>query len=70
MGLSESKPTGQSMHLPCWDCLPVGGIPMKMMEELFLRTMIPDEGRTAADGAISAVLGDEALTASHGLEKP
>jgi cobalt/nickel transport system ATP-binding protein len=43
---------------------------MKMVEELFPRTIILDEGRIVADGSTDAILRDAVLLAAHGLEKP
>lgn len=43
---------------------------MKMVEELFTRTIILDEGRIVADGPTDAILRDTVLLAAHGLEKP
>ncbi len=43
---------------------------MKMVEELFPRTVVMDEGRVVADGLTMDILQDEALLNAHGLEKP
>jgi cobalt/nickel transport system ATP-binding protein len=43
---------------------------MKMVEELFPRTMVLDEGHIVADSSTGSLLQDEALLAAHGLEKP
>jgi cobalt transport protein ATP-binding subunit len=43
---------------------------MRLVAEAFPRTVVIDEGRVAADGATSEVLGDQALLAAHGLEAP
>jgi cobalt transport protein ATP-binding subunit len=43
---------------------------MKMVEELFLRTIILDEGQIVADGPTKEILKDEKLLAAHGLETP
>lgn len=43
---------------------------MKMVEEIFARTVILDEGCIAADGATADILSNEPLLTSHGLEKP
>ncbi len=43
---------------------------MKLVEELFPRTLVMDEGRVVADGATKEILADEALLTRHGLEKP
>lgn len=41
-----------------------------MVQELFARMIIMDEGRIVADGLTAALMEDEALLAAHGLEKP
>ncbi len=43
---------------------------LRMVEELFPRMVIMDEGAIVADGATSELLADEALLETHGLEKP
>ena len=43
---------------------------MKLVEELFPRTIVMDEGRVVADGLTMDILDDEALLNAHGLEKP
>jgi cobalt/nickel transport system ATP-binding protein len=43
---------------------------MKLVQELFPRTVIMDEGRVVADGLTGEILEDEALLTAHGLEKP
>ena len=43
---------------------------MKLVEELFPRTIVMDEGRIVADGLTQDILADEALLSAHGLEKP
>ncbi len=43
---------------------------MKMVEELFPRTVVMDEGKVVADGLTMDILQDEALLNAHGLEKP
>lgn len=43
---------------------------MKMVQELFPRTIVMDEGRIVADGLTQDILEDEALLTAHGLEKP
>ena len=42
---------------------------MKLVQELFPRTIIMDEGRVVADGLTMEILQDEALLSAHGLEK-
>lgn len=43
---------------------------MKLVQELFPRTIVMDEGRVVADGLTMDILEDEALLNAHGLEKP
>ncbi len=43
---------------------------MKLVQELFPRTVVVDEGRVVADGSTKDILEDEALLTAHGLEKP
>ncbi|NOH04610.1 MAG: ABC transporter ATP-binding protein [Chloroflexi bacterium] len=43
---------------------------MKMVQELFPRTIVMDEGQVVADGLTCDILEDEALLFEHGLEKP
>lgn len=43
---------------------------MKLVQELFSRTVVVDEGRVVADGATMKILEDEVLLTAHGLEKP
>jgi len=43
---------------------------MKLVQELFPRTVVMDEGRVVADGSTAQILEDEALLTAHGLEKP
>lgn len=43
---------------------------MKLVQELFPRTIVMDEGRVVADGSTKDILEDEALLTAHGLEKP
>ncbi|KAA0285215.1 MAG: ABC transporter ATP-binding protein [Anaerolineales bacterium] len=43
---------------------------MKMVQELFPRTVVMDEGRVVADGATADILDNEGLLTAHGLEKP
>jgi energy-coupling factor transporter ATP-binding protein EcfA2 len=42
---------------------------LRLVQELFPRTVIMDEGRIVADGATVQLLNDEALLNAHGLEK-
>jgi cobalt/nickel transport system ATP-binding protein len=43
---------------------------MKLVEELFPRTIVMDDGRIVADGKTGDILQDEKLLNEHGLEKP
>lgn len=43
---------------------------MHMVQEIFPRTIILDEGRVVADGPTAVLMEDTALLDSHGLEKP
>ncbi|MCC6985982.1 MAG: energy-coupling factor ABC transporter ATP-binding protein, partial [Anaerolineales bacterium] len=43
---------------------------MKLVQELFPRTVVMDEGRVVADGLTADILENEALLTAHGLEKP
>jgi cobalt/nickel transport system ATP-binding protein len=43
---------------------------MKLVEELFPRTIVMDEGLTVADRKTKEILADETLLNEHGLEKP
>ena len=42
---------------------------LRLVQELFQRTVIMDEGRIVADGPTEQLLNDEALLSAHGLEK-
>jgi len=43
---------------------------MKLVQELFPRTIVMDEGLIVADGATGDILQDEPFLTAHGLEKP
>jgi energy-coupling factor transporter ATP-binding protein EcfA2 len=43
---------------------------MRLVQELFPRTVILDEGRVVADGSTAELLADTALLEAHGLEAP
>ncbi|HLO30237.1 MAG TPA: ATP-binding cassette domain-containing protein [Anaerolineales bacterium] len=43
---------------------------MRLVEELFPRTIVMDEGQIVADGKTKEILEDEQLLTAHGLEKP
>jgi cobalt/nickel transport system ATP-binding protein len=43
---------------------------MRLVAEVFARTIVMDEGLVVADGPTERVLGDDALLEAHGLERP
>jgi cobalt/nickel transport system ATP-binding protein len=43
---------------------------MKLVQELFPRTIVMDDGRIVADGRTADILENESLLNKHGLEKP
>jgi cobalt/nickel transport system ATP-binding protein len=43
---------------------------MHMVDEIFPRMIIMDEGYIVADGATETLMGDKALLEAHGLERP
>jgi cobalt/nickel transport system ATP-binding protein len=43
---------------------------MRLVQELFPRTIMMDEGRVVADGLTMDILKNEELLTAHGLEKP
>src|SRR5512138_3767555 len=43
---------------------------MKLVQELFPRTIVMDDGRIVEDGRTTEILEDEKLLNEHGLEKP
>jgi energy-coupling factor transporter ATP-binding protein EcfA2 len=43
---------------------------MRLVQELFPRTIVMDEGLIVADGKTKDILQDEQLLTAHGLEKP
>ena len=43
---------------------------MRLVEELFPRTIVMDEGQIVADGKTNDILQNEGLLTAHGLEKP
>jgi cobalt/nickel transport system ATP-binding protein len=43
---------------------------MKLVQELFPRTIVMDDGRIVADGRTGDILENETLLNEHGLEKP
>ena len=43
---------------------------MRLVQELFPRTIVMDEGQIVADGRTKDILENEKLLMSHGLEKP
>ena len=43
---------------------------MRLVAEVFPRTVVVDGGRVVADGPTELLLADDALLAAHGLERP
>jgi energy-coupling factor transporter ATP-binding protein EcfA2 len=43
---------------------------MRMVQELFPRTIVMDDGQVVADGMTKEILEDEQFLNEHGLEKP
>jgi cobalt/nickel transport system ATP-binding protein len=43
---------------------------MKLVQELFPRTIVMDDGKVVADGSTNDILENEKLLMEHGLEKP
>jgi cobalt/nickel transport system ATP-binding protein len=43
---------------------------MRMVQELFPRSIVMDDGRIVADGMTKEILEDEEFLNEHGLEKP
>ncbi len=43
---------------------------MRLLQELFPRTIVMDDGNIMADGLKMNILEDEELLTAHGLEKP
>lgn len=43
---------------------------MRMVAELFPRTVVMDQGRVVADGPTDRLMQDDALLEAHGLERP
>lgn len=43
---------------------------MRLVEELFPRTVVMDGGQIVADDLTGEILNDESLLEAHGLEKP
>jgi cobalt/nickel transport system ATP-binding protein len=43
---------------------------MRLVQELFPRTIVMDDGNIVADGLTMDILEDEELLTAHGLEKP
>ncbi len=43
---------------------------MRLVQELFPRTVVMDNGQVVADGPTDSILNDPALLEAHGLEKP
>ena len=43
---------------------------MRLVAEVFPRTVVMDDGRIVADGPTDEILADDALLEAHGLERP
>jgi hypothetical protein len=43
---------------------------MRLVAEIFPRTVVMDNGLVVADGPTDGILGDERLLEAHGLERP
>ncbi len=43
---------------------------IRMVQEIFPRMIIMDEGQVIADGPTEALMADQGLLESHGLERP
>jgi cobalt/nickel transport system ATP-binding protein len=43
---------------------------MRLVDEIFARTVVMDEGHIVADGPTREILTDDALLKTHGLERP
>lgn len=43
---------------------------MRLVAECFARTIVMDDGRIVGDGPTAAILDDDALLETHGLERP
>jgi energy-coupling factor transporter ATP-binding protein EcfA2 len=43
---------------------------MRLVAEVFERTVVMDDGRIVADGPTATILADDALLTAHGLERP
>lgn len=43
---------------------------MRLVAEVFSRTVVMDDGRIVADGPTTTILDDDALLEAHGLERP
>jgi len=50
--------------------LPITTHDMRLVQELFQRTILMDEGRVVADGLTMEIFENEELLNAHGLEKP
>jgi cobalt/nickel transport system ATP-binding protein len=49
--------------------LPITTHDMRLVQELFPRTIVMDEGRVVANGLTMEILENEELLTAHGLEK-
>ncbi len=60
IGLLQSLP--QTMLVSTHD--------MRLVDEVFPRVVVMDDGRIVADGPTAEILSDDALLVAHGLERP
>ena len=49
--------------------LPISTHELKLVQELFPRTIVMDDGNIVADGLTMEILENEELLTAHGLEK-
>ena len=70
---SGLDPRGRRSFINLLDSLPqtmlVATHDLRMVRELFARTVVLDGGRVVADGATADILTDAPLLAAHGLEE-
>ncbi|MBN2390622.1 MAG: ABC transporter ATP-binding protein [Anaerolineae bacterium] len=70
---SGLDPSGRCSFINLLDSLPqtmlVATHDLRMVRELFARTVVLDDGRVVADGATADILTDAPLLTAHGLEE-
>jgi len=63
-----------AMRKSSWHDLPITMListhDMRIVQEVFPRTIVMDDGRIVADGMTQEILEDETFLREHGLEKP